>query len=103
MKSEQEHWEGQLSSLQALHADREAAAKKFVVQSKQVDKLFDYGGIWFLTPEQQKQILNTLLQEFALYRDGKTELRFKLPVKGKQVADTIASLSSNNVLYDRVD
>jgi hypothetical protein len=74
-----------------------------VVQLKQLDKLFDYGGIWFLPSEQQKQMLNTLLQEFALYRDGKIELRFKLPVKEKQVADTIATLSSNNVLYDRVD
>jgi hypothetical protein len=86
-----------------LHADIEAAAEKFVVQLKQLDKLFDWGGIWFLTSEQKKQILNTLLQEFALYRDGKIELRFKLPVKEKQVADTIATLSSNNVLYDRVD
>jgi hypothetical protein len=86
-----------------LHADIEAAAEKFVVQLKQLDKLFDWGGIWFLTSEQKKQILNTLLQEFALYRDGKIELRFKLPVKEKLVADTIATLSSNNVLYDRVD
>jgi hypothetical protein len=66
MKSEQDHRQEQLSNLQALHADREAAAEKFVAQSKQLDKLFDWGGIGFLTSEQKRQILNTLLQEFVL-------------------------------------
>jgi hypothetical protein len=103
INSEREHWERELSNLQALQADSEAAADKFVAQLKQLDRLFDWGGIWSLTPEQKKQILNTLLQEFVLYRDGKIELRFKLPVNEKQVADTIATLSSNNVLYDRVE
>jgi hypothetical protein len=103
MNCEREHWERELSNVQALHADIEAAAEKFVVQLERLDKLFDRGGIGFLTSEQKGQILNTLLQEFALYRDGKIELRFKLPVKEKLVADTIATLSSNNVLYDRVD
>ena len=103
MKSEQGHWEGELSSLQALHAEAEAAAEKFVAQSKRPDKLFDWGGIWFLTSEQKKQMLNTLLQEFVLCHDVKIGLRFKLPVNEKQVADTIATLSSNNVLYGRVD
>jgi hypothetical protein len=72
MKSEQERWEWELSGLQALHADREAAAEKFVAQSKQLDKLFDWGGIWFLTPEQKRQILNTLLQEFVLSATAKS-------------------------------
>lgn len=102
MNCEREHWERELSSVQALHADIEAAVEKFVAQLERLDKFFDYGGIWFLTPEQKKQIPNTLIQEFVLYRDGKIELRFKLPVNDKQVADTIAALSSNNVLYDRV-
>jgi len=53
-------------------------------------------------PGTKRQGLTTLLQEFVLYRDGKIELRFKLPVNEKQVADTIANLSSNNVLYHRV-
>ena len=59
--------------------------------------------MWFLASEQKGQILNRVFQEFVLYHDGKIELRFKLPVNEKQVADTIANLSSNNVLYDRVD
>lgn len=96
INSEREHWERELSNLQALQADSEAAAERFVVQLKQLDRLFDWGGIWFLTSEQKKQVLNTLLQEFVLYRDGKIELRFKLPVNEKQVADTISSLSLNN-------
>ena len=99
IKSEQDYWQGQLVNLQALQADTEAAADRFVAQLKQLDRLFDYGGIWYLTPEQKRQVLTTLLQEFILYADGKIELRFKLPVNEKQVADTISSLSSNNVLY----
>ena len=51
---------------------------------------------------QKKQLLNTLLKDFILYGDGRIELRFKLSVNDKQVVDTIATLSSNNVLYDRV-
>ena len=99
IKSEQAYWKRELSNIQALHADSEAAADRFVAQLKQLDRLFDYGGIWYLNPEQKKQILTTLLQEFILYRDGKIELRFKLPVNEKQIADTISNLSSNNVLY----
>lgn len=101
-KSEQDYRQEQLSNLQALHADTEAAAEKLAAWHK-VDKLFDYGGIWFLTSEQRRQIPNTLLQEFVLYRDAEMALRSKLPVNEKQVADTIATLSSDNVLYDRVD
>jgi site-specific DNA recombinase len=102
IKSEQDYWERELANLQALQADSEAAAEKFVAQLKQLDRLFDYGGIWYLTSEQKRQLLTTLLQEFILYRDGKIELRFKLPVNEEQVADTISNLSSNNVLYYRL-
>ena len=102
INSEREHWERELSSFQALHGDSEAAADKFVAQLKQLDRLFDWGSIWSLSPEQKKQVLNTLLHEFILYHDGKIELRFKLPVNEKQVADTISTLSSNVVLYHRV-
>jgi hypothetical protein len=72
MKSEQERWEWELSSPEELHADREAAAEEFVVQLKQLDKLFDWGGIGFLTSEQKRQILNTLLQEFVLSATAKS-------------------------------
>jgi hypothetical protein len=72
MNCEREHWERELSSVQALHADIEAAAEEFVVQSKQLDKLFDWGGIGLLTSEQKKQILNTLLQEFVLSATAKS-------------------------------
>jgi hypothetical protein len=72
MYCEREHWERELSDVQALHADIEAAAEKFVAQLEQLDKFFDYGGIWFPAPEQQKQILNTLLQEFVLSATAKS-------------------------------
>ena len=102
IKSEQDYWQGQLSNIQTLHADIEAAADRFVTQLNQLDRLFDWGSIWYITPEQKREILNTLLKEFVLYHDGKIKLRFKLPINEKQVADTISSLSSNNVLYHRL-
>jgi hypothetical protein len=30
-----------------------------------------------MAPQQKKEILNLLLEEFILYRDGKIELRFR--------------------------
>lgn len=45
------------------------------------------------TPEQKKELLNLLLEEFILYNDGKVELRFKLPMNEEQVAEKICTLS----------
>ncbi|GAI11368.1 unnamed protein product, partial [marine sediment metagenome] len=41
---------------------------------------------------------NVLLKEFVLYRGGRIELRFKLPVNEKQVADTVLTLTQNKLL-----
>ncbi len=68
-------------------------------QVKQLDKWFDYG--FYLEPEQKKQILNSLLESFILYRDGRIELRFKLPVNGKQVAEVaqaVVTLSQHKLV-----
>ena len=68
-----------------------------MVQLKQLDRWFDYG--FNPLPEQKKQLLVTLLKEFVLCRDGKIELRFKLPVNEKQVADSVLTLSRNNTTF----
>jgi len=96
INSEREHWERELSSLQALQANSDAALDSFVTQLKELDRMFDWG--FYPSPEQKKQLLNVLLKEFVLYRDGKIELRFKLPVNEKQVADTVLTLSHNKLL-----
>jgi len=101
INSEREHWEQELSSLQALQTNSEAALDSFIAQLKDLDRMFDYG--FNPSPEQKKQLLGVLLKEFVLYRDGRIEIRFKLPVNEKQVADTVLTLSHNNLsLYDRV-
>jgi hypothetical protein len=38
-------------------------------------------------------MLNLLLEEFILYNDDKVELRFKLSVNEKQIAEKICSLA----------
>ena len=35
-----------------------------------------------------------VLDSFVFYKDGRIELRFKLPIDGEQVANTIATLSN---------
>jgi len=57
--------------------------------------MFDWG--FYPSPEQKKELLNVLLKEFVLYKDGRIELRFKLPVNENQVADTILTLSQNKL------
>ena len=66
-----------------------------MAQLRQLDGMFDYG--FYPSPEQKKQILNTLLKEFVLYKDGRIELRFKLPMNQRQVAADIVSLLHDNV------
>ena len=39
--------------------------------------------------------MNLLLDKFILHPDGKIELRFKVPVNEKQVAESIRELSCN--------
>jgi len=47
------------------------------------------------TPGQKKEILNLLMEKFVLYKDGKIELQFKVPVNEKQMAESICDLSCN--------
>ncbi len=97
INSEREYWEQELTNLQALQDNDNIALDAFMVQLKQLDKMFDYG--FYLSPEQEKELLNVLFKEFVLYRDGRIELRFKLPVNEKQVADTVLTLSRNDTTF----
>jgi hypothetical protein len=56
--------------------------------------MYNYG--FNLSNEQKKQFLNLLLKEFVIYKDGRIEFRFKLPVNEKQVSETVLTLSSND-------
>jgi len=96
INSEREYWEQELTNLESLQDNQDSAVDTFMAQLKQVDKMFNYG--FYPSPEQKKDILNTLLKEFVLYRDGKIELRFKLPVNKTQVAETVLTLSHNNTM-----
>jgi hypothetical protein len=56
--------------------------------------LYNWGGIWFLSDEQKKSVLNALVEEFTLGPAGEIEIRYKLPVTEKQLQDTVASMLS---------
>ena len=89
-------------NIQCLEANSDTVRAGFTSQ------LHEHDGFWLpgldnLAHGQKKLLLDTLRKESILYRDGEIELRFKLLVNEKQLAHTIANLSSNNVLYDRVD
>ena len=66
-------------------------------QLRAVDINFDYG--FYPTPEQKKEILNMLLDKFVLYKDGRIELRFKVPVNDRQVAEKIQELSCDALAF----
>ena len=52
-----------------------------------------------MEPEQKKEILNTLVEQFVLDKSDKVELRFKLPVNENQVAENILTLSRNDTTF----
>lgn len=97
VKSDEEYWQQELANLETLTTNIDAIWDSWWSQLKRIDAWFDYGFI--LTPEQKKEILNIMLDKFVLYKDGRIELRFKLPVNEKQVAETISTLSTNSKLF----
>lgn len=94
IKEEEEYWQEQISSLESLHANGDGMWNEFWNQIKQVHRMFNYG--FDLSLEQQKILLNTLLEEFVLDKDGTIELRFKLPVSERQVEDAVVTLLTSD-------
>jgi len=95
-RSDQERLEYELLNLQSFQDSNDSAVDAFMAQLKQLDKWFDYG--FYPAPAEKKEILNTLLQEFILHKDGRIELRFKVPVNEEQVAEKVLCLSHGELL-----
>jgi len=93
IKSDQERWQQELLNLEALAENSDLVRDNFFKQLDALEKYKLFGFEFAATPEQKKELLNLLLEEFILYNDDKVELRFKLPVKEEQVAETICTLS----------
>lgn len=89
--------EQELNSLIAVETEADVLFDNFMTRIKAVDKAYDYG--FHPTPQQKKEILNMLLDKFILYRNGKIELRFKVPVNDEQVADKIQELSLGTLVF----
>lgn len=74
-----------------LETGADALLDSFMTRLRAVDKAFDYG--FKATPGQRKEILNVCPDRFILYKDGKIDLRLKVSVNDKQVAEEIQELS----------
>jgi hypothetical protein len=96
VKEDEERWQEELANAEILNNDMEASWQSFWNQLQTVRQHFNYG--FCITPEKKKEILNALLQEFILNKDGQIELRFKLPVNKKQVAEIVCTQSVHNVV-----
>ena len=94
INKDREHWEKELSSLEAVQNTNDIAWETWMSQLHELDKMFNYG--FHLSNKQKKQFLNLLLKEFVMYKDGRIEFRFKLPVNEKQVSETVLTLSNND-------
>ena len=93
IKSDQGHWQQELSNLEAMAENSDLVWDNFFKQLDALDKYKLLGFEFTTTPEQKKELLNLLLDEFILHNDGKVELRFKLPINEEQVAEKICTLS----------
>ena len=94
IREREEHWQNELTNAQALQRDSGKIWNDFMESLKAVDEFYDWGGTWFLSNEQKKSILNTLVEEFILSPSGEIEIRYKLPVTEKQLQDTVAGMLS---------
>jgi hypothetical protein len=97
IRKNQQNWQQEFDKLKLLEANTDSAWEDFRSLLKQVDGTMDFS--FHPSTGQKKQVLNTLLQEFVLYPDVKIELRFKLPVNEKQVAETVLTLSRNDYSF----
>ena len=92
IREREEHWTQELTNTQTLQTNSDAIWDEFKEKLDTINRLYDWGGIWFLNEEQKKGILNALLDSFTLFPDGKIELRYKLPVREKQVQNIVACM-----------
>ncbi|HUU63063.1 MAG TPA: recombinase family protein [Dehalococcoidia bacterium] len=97
INSEEAHLQQELAQAEHLQANSVEVWQAFKAQLHELDR-FRFFGFHHISADQKKQLLLTLLQGFVLFKDGKLEIRFKLPVK-EQVADTILTLSSNDTIF----
>lgn len=94
IKSDQSHWQQELTNLEAMAENSDLVWDSFFKQLDSLEKYRLFGFDFTTTPKQKKELLNQLLEKFILYNDGKVELRFKLPINEEQVAERICTLSS---------
>jgi hypothetical protein len=94
IKSDKERWESELLNLEELGKNSDLVWNRFFEQLDKLQKYWLLGFEFTTTPEQKKELLNLLLDEFIMRNDGKVELRFKLPVNEEQVAERICTSSA---------
>ena len=98
INKEQADWKQELERLMSVGTETNSRIERFITQLNALHKKFNY-GFYPITPEQKKDSINLLLEKFILYKDGRIELRFKLPVTKTQVAEKIWESSSDVLMF----
>jgi len=99
IKADEEQWQLELARADSIRANID------IVQDaiwKQVGRVYATCDWWWHTtfqfsPQDKKTILNAVLDKFVLHRDGRLELRLKVPASEDQLVETIATASRNEV------
>jgi len=98
VNEDEEHWQSELAKAETVRANLSAVQHSMF---DQIGKVLQTKDWWWdttfgFTAEQKKEILNALLDKSVLYRDGRIELRLKLPATESQVVEVIATASRND-------
>ena len=104
IREDRERWAEELARAAASRTNMEAACTAIHELMLKVAETTYAGwdGAFDLTAERKKHILDTVVDKFVLYRDGRIELRLKVPVDEAQVVETLVTASSNaTILLDK--
>jgi len=99
INSDEGHWQEELAKAEAIRANAALIRQGIVEQAIRVFETSDWwwDSTFGFTPEQKKEVLNAMLDKFILYRNGKIELRLKVPASESQLTELVAIASRNDV------
>ena len=101
VNGDEEQWQSELAKAETVRANLSAVQQGMF---DQIGKVLQTKDWWWdtafgFTDEQKKEILNALLDKCVLYRDGRIELRLKVPATESQVVEVIATASRNDTIF----
>ena len=89
---QKEHWETELANQTAMN--NEVDWDSFWADKKAIDSLYDW-SLMAATPEQKKNIIASVVKEFALY-DNTIEIRYRIPATAEHVAEIVSERTTES-------